>query len=153
MLETPHVMVGAAIATTIPNPIISLPLAFLSHLVLEKVPHWNPHLNTEKKTFGKITKKSTYIVVADSTLALFSGLGIALLKSQNFGQFVVIILACFFSILPDLIEAPYFFLNLKSKFIEKWIKFQKSLQVDASPPPGLATQLITIITSLWWIFK
>lgn len=146
-------MVGAAIATTIPNPIISLPLAFLSHLVLEKVPHWNPHLNTEKKTFGKITKKSTYIVVADSTLALFSGLGIALLKSQNFGQFVVIILACFFSILPDLIEAPYFFLNLKSKFIEKWIKFQKSLQVDASPPPGLATQLITIITSLWWIFK
>jgi len=153
MLETPHVMVGAAIATTIPNPIISLPLAFLSHLVLEKVPHWNPHLNTEKKTFGKITKKSTYIVVADSTLALFSGLGIALLKSQNFGQFVVIILACFFSILPDLIEAPYFFLNLKSKFIEKWIKFQKSLQVDASPLPGLATQLITIITSLWWIFK
>jgi hypothetical protein len=153
MLETPHVMVGAAIATTIPNPIISLPLAFLSHLVLEKVPHWNPHLNTEKKTFGKITKKSTYIVVADSTLALFSGLGIALLKSQNFGQFVVIILACFFSILPDLIEAPYFFLNLKSKFIEKWIKFQKSLQVDASPLPGLATQFITIITSLWWIFK
>jgi len=153
MLETPHVVVGAAIATTIPNPIISLPLAFLSHFVLEKVPHWNPHLNTEKNAFGKVTKKSTYIVIADSTLALFSGFGIALLKSQNFGQFVVIILACFFSILPDLIEAPYFFLNLKSKFIERWIKFQKSLQVDTSPLPGLATQLITIITSLWWIFK
>jgi hypothetical protein len=153
MLETPHVVVGAAIATHIPNPIVSIPLAFLSHFALERIPHWNPHLNTEKREFGKITKKSTYIVIADSTLALASGFAIASLKAQNFSQFVVIILACFFSILPDLIEAPYFFLNLKSKFIEKWIKFQKSLQVDTTPLPGLLTQVITIIAAVWWIFK
>lgn len=153
MLETPHVIVGSAIAITIKNPAISIPLAFLSHFVLEKVPHWNPHLNTETKKYGKVTKKSTYIVIADSTLALISGLIIAFSKSQDIGQFLTIILACFFSVLPDLIEGPYFFLGTKSKFIEKWIKFQKSLQVDTSPLPGLTTQLITIIVCLWWIFK
>jgi len=55
VLETPHVVVGAAIATKIANPFISLPLAFASHFLLEKVPHWNPHLNTEKKnTAGSV---------------------------------------------------------------------------------------------------
>ncbi|BCX14952.1 MAG: hypothetical protein KatS3mg088_635 [Patescibacteria group bacterium] len=153
MLETPHVAVGAAIATKIANPFVSLPLAFLSHLLLEKVPHWNPHLNTEKKTFGKVTKKSTTIVIIDSVSALSLGLWIALSKSSNFEQFVIILLACFFSVLPDLVEAPYFFLNLKSNLIERWIKFQKSLQVDTSVVPGLTTQILTIALALWWIFK
>ena len=49
MLETPHVAVGAAIAASIPNPLIAIPLAFASHFALELVPHWNPHLNTELK--------------------------------------------------------------------------------------------------------
>lgn len=153
MLETPHVAVGAAIATKVANPFVSLPLAFLSHLLLEKVPHWNPHLNTEKKTFGKVTKKSTTIVIIDSLSALSLGVWIALSKSSNFEQFVIILLACLFSVLPDLVEAPYFFLNLKSNLIERWIKFQKSLQVDTSVVPGLATQILTIALSLWWIFK
>lgn len=153
MLETPHILVGSAIAITIRNPVISLPLAFLSHFVLEKVPHWNPHLNTETRNYGKVTKKSTYIVIVDSTLALTSGLTIAFVKSQNTGQSLIIILACLLSILPDLIEAPYFFLGFKSKLIEKWIKFQKSLQVDTTPLLGLFTQIVTIIFSIWWIFS
>lgn len=49
MLETPHVLIGAAIATKVGNPFLAIPLAFASHFVLETVPHWNPHLNTETK--------------------------------------------------------------------------------------------------------
>ena len=65
MLETPHVIVGAAIATKVVNPALALPLAFGSHFILERVPHWNPHLNTEKNKFGKITVVSTKIVILD----------------------------------------------------------------------------------------
>ncbi|MGB9693572.1 MAG: hypothetical protein ACPLYF_01875 [Fervidobacterium sp.] len=153
VLETPHVAVGAAIATKIANPLISLPLAFASHFLLEKVPHWNPHLNTEKNNLGKVTKASTTIVIIDATSALILGLWIASSKARNFQEFAIIIAACFFSVLPDLVEAPYFFLNIKSTLIEKWIKFQKSLQVDTSVVPGLITQITTIAISLWWIFK
>ena len=77
MLETPHVVVGAAIATKIANPALALPLAFGSHFILEKIPHWNPHLNTEKSKFGKITKSTTKIVLADSATALILGSFIA----------------------------------------------------------------------------
>ena len=39
MIITPHFLVGAAIATNIPNPILGLPLAFLSHFFLDFIPH------------------------------------------------------------------------------------------------------------------
>lgn len=39
MIITPHFLVGAAIATNIPNPVLGLPLAFLSHFFLDFIPH------------------------------------------------------------------------------------------------------------------
>lgn len=151
MLETPHVIVGAAIATKVVNPALALPLAFGSHFILEKVPHWNPHLNTEKKKFGKVGAKSIKIVLLDTTLALMSGFAIASLSLPDFRRFAIVLFACFLSALPDLVEAPYFFLNLNSKLIQKWIIFKKSIQVDTTLLPGLATQFLTIIAAFWWI--
>ena len=151
MLETPHVVIGAAIATAIPNPLISIPLAFASHFILDKVPHWNPHLNTELNKYGKVTKKSTRIVIADVLLALVLGFYIASLALPDTAHTTTILLACLASVLPDLIEIPYFFFNWKSEFIKKWITFQKSIQVDATPLPGLLTQVITILAAFLWI--
>jgi hypothetical protein len=152
VLETPHVIVGAAIATNVANPLVSLPLAFFSHFVLERVPHWNPHLNTELKTHGKISKQTKMVVFFDSTLALTSGVIIASLALPDINRFFIIIFACFLSVLPDVIEAPYFFLNKKGKFFDFWIKFQKSIQVDTAAFPGLTTQFLTILAALYWIF-
>lgn len=153
MLETPHVVIGAAIATKVVNPWLSLPLAFASHFVFERVPHWNPHLNTEIKTHGRVTKQSTYIVLLDVFLSLIVGIYIAQRALPDVNRFLIILLACFLSVLPDVIEGPYFFLKVKNKFIDNWIKFQKSLQNDTTVIPGLITQLITIIAGLWWILN
>ena len=151
VLETPHVVVGAAIATAIPNPIISIPLALASHFVLDKVPHWNPHLNTELKKYGKVTQKSTRIVIADVALSLILGFYIASLALPDTAHATTILLACFVSVLPDVIEVPYFFFNWRSEFIKKWIAFQKSIQVDTAPLPGLLSQVITILAAFLWI--
>lgn len=152
MLETPHVVVGAAIATKVVNPALALPLAFASHFILERVPHWNPHLNSEKKNHGKPTKETTLIVAADVALSLLFGFYIAGRAVPNTSHAFTILSACLFSVLPDLIEGPYYFLDMKNKFIEeKWIPFKKSLQVDTDLVPGLLTQFATIATAIWWI--
>jgi len=151
MLETPHVVVGAAIAAKIANPALALPLAFASHFLLEKVPHWNPHLNTETEKFGKPTKKSTKIVIIDASLAVLGALFIATRVLPDNAHFITILAGGFFAALPDLIEAPYFFLNMKSAFIKRWIFFQKSIQEDTTLIPGLATQLATVVAAFWWI--
>lgn len=151
MLETPHVAVGAAIATKIPNPLIAIPLAFASHFALEIVPHWNPHIRTETLKFGRPTRKSTNIIVLDSILALSLGTVIAYQALPNTGHAVVVLAASFASVLPDLIEAPYFFFKSRHKFFDNWISFQKSIQNDTTPLWGLLSQFATIAAAVLWI--
>lgn len=151
MLETPHVAVGAVIATKIPNPLIAIPIAFLSHFILDKVPHWNPHIITETKKFGRPTLKSTNIIIVDCTLALVLGSAIAYQALPNINMAISIMLCSFASILPDLIEFPYFYFKRRDKFYTVWSSFQKSIQNDTTPFWGLLTQLITIFASILWL--
>lgn len=39
MLYTPHFLVGAAILKYVPNPMIGVPLAIVSHVILDLTPH------------------------------------------------------------------------------------------------------------------
>jgi len=153
VLETPHVIIGATLALKIGNPLLALPLAFGSHFVLDKVPHWNPHLNTEIAKLGRVSDKSKAIIAVDIILSLISGLLIASFALPNVNLFLVVLAGGLLGVLPDLVEGPYFFLGVKTKLITRWIKFQKSTQVDTSPLPGLLTQFVTIVAAFWWILK
>jgi len=151
VLETPHAIVGAVIVSKIPNPIISLPLAFASHFVLDMVPHWNPHLNTEIRNKGKISSTTTLIVAADVLLAIISGVAISSLSLPDTTHAGFVLMGAFSGVLPDVVEAPYFFLGWKTKAIEKWLSFQKSIQSDTTPFAGLMTQVATVLASIWWV--
>ena len=151
VLETPHVVVGAAIAVKVVNPALALPLAFARHFVLEKIPHWNPHLNTETEKFGKPTANSTKIVILDAIVGGTALLFIASRALPDSGHALTIIASGLAATLPDMIEGPYFFLGLRSKLIKRWILFQKSIQEDTSIVPGILTQLVTLVAAFLWI--
>lgn len=150
MLETPHAIVGAAIAARIPNPIISIPLAFASHFVLDLTPHWNPHINTELKKYGHVTVKSKAIIFAD---VLFAGMCVLALANAKPEAAMNIFLGSAAGIMPDVVEGPYFFLGIKNKFINMWLKFQKSIQTDVPLIPGIVTQITVIAVALWWFIS
>lgn len=152
MLETPHVIVGAAIATKVAHPILSLPLALGSHFVLDILPHWNPHINREIKKYGKPTKESTAIITTDSIMALSIGSFIAF-QSGSTSQSIIVLLCCFLSVVPDVVEAPYYFLGKKTPVIEKWITWQKGIQNDVSPFWGILSQVAVSVAALLWIIS
>lgn len=152
MLELPHTIIGAAIATKIPNPLISIPLAFLSHFPLDLAPHWNPSLYTETKKYGKPTKKSTKLVILDTSLSLIFGFFLASRVMPDVHHAISIILACFAAVLLDVIEGFYFFLGIRTRFLKNLINFQRRLQWRLSLVPGLAIQGIVIILALLIIF-
>jgi hypothetical protein len=152
VLETPHAVVGAAIAVAVPNPFLAIPLAFLSHFALDMTPHWNPHISTELKKYGSITKQSKNIIYADVALSGLLSLFIASQFSSNPTLSLTILACAFAGILPDVIEAPHFFFHYKTTFIEKWLAFQKSIQNDTTPFWGILTQIITLIAAFWWIW-
>jgi len=147
MLELPHTVVGATIATKIPNPLISLPLAFLSHFLLDLIPHWNPSLYSETKKFGKPTQRSTQFVVLDTILSLGVGFFIASRALPNINQAIIIVLACFTSVVADVVEGFYFFLGIRTKFLENFIKFQHRYQGKAPIIPGIIIQVVVIFVS------
>ena len=152
MLETPHVVVAAAIATKVANPALAIPLAFGSHFVLEMVPHWNPHINAEMKKYGKISEISKKIIAVDVVLSLLSGFYIASLSFPDSTKAITIILSCLVAVTPDLIEAPYYLIGEKIDFlINKWIPFKKSIQSDAPILVGLLTQITIIAAGCYWI--
>lgn len=153
MLETPHVIVAAIIAAKVGRPELALPLALASHFVLDLVPHWNPHINQEVEKTGKVSRKSTTIVVIDATVALIAGSTIALHALPNHSLALTILISCFLGVLPDVAEAPYFFMNLKSSMVKRWIRSHRDLQANASPFWGILTQVALVAAALfWWLY-
>lgn len=142
MLETPHVALGIAIATAIPNPLISIPLAFASHFVLDMTPHWNPHLNTELKKYGHLTKQTLFIIGLDLTCAVLLTIFLA-----NGNMYIY--LAAFAAILPDLAEGPHYIFGIRNKYLQIWINFQKSIQASANLFWGILTQVLVLLGSLY----
>ncbi|MFH1840566.1 MAG: hypothetical protein ABH807_00175 [Candidatus Shapirobacteria bacterium] len=148
MLELPHTLVGAVIATRISEPLVSLPLAFLSHFWLDVIPHWNPNLYTEKLVHGRPLKKSAELVAADTLVSLGAGSFFAWRFWPDWQRIIIIYLACFLAVVPDVIEGLYFFAGVNSRFLVWLVKFQRSIQGKAGKKLGLAIQLMTIILAL-----
>lgn len=152
MLELPHTIIGATLATKIPNPLISIPLAFLSHFPLDLMPHWNPSLYTETEKYGKPTKKSTRLVIIDTCLSLGVGFFLASRVMPDVYHAISIILACFAAVVLDVIEGFYFFLGVRTRFLKNLIRFQRRLQRRLPLVPGLIIQGVVIALALLIIF-
>lgn len=89
MTGTNHALTGAYIAGAIGNPLIFVPVAFVSHFVLDSLPHFG-------EAFGKRKKLSKAVWVVDFTLLLI-GLAILLVTSNW-----LLILGALAAISPDL---------------------------------------------------
>ena len=151
MLELAHALTGGVIAYQIKNPAVSLPLALASHFMIDLLPHWNPHLAKEKKRFGFVSKKTTFLVVVDSLIGLTLGLFLAFRVLPDTKRMFLVIAGCFLAILPDLIEAPFYFLNQKGKFLKKLVNFQGKIQYNAPFWPGMLFQVLYVSALLYLV--
>lgn len=153
MLELPHTIIGAVIGTKIGDPFLAFPLAFLSNFLLDILPHWNPHLNTELKTLGRVSKRTTLIVLADGLSGFVIGSFLAFRFYPDIEKVIFILICCLLSVSADLIEAPYFFFKVKNPFMLKWIALQKKIQTNVSEVPGILSQIIFLVICFWVIFS
>lgn len=143
MLNSVHVVAAAAIVVAVPDPLISLPLAFGSHIVLDTIPHWN--WSPGKTLAGKL------LSVADG----FIGVGLTGVLYWWLGENWVVVAAGLLSMLPDMIQAPYHFWGWKPQWLQVFISWERKRQKWEWMKPwmGVVTQLVTLILSLWIILK
>lgn len=151
MLELVHAATGGIIAYKIGSPLVSLPLALLSHAVLDLLPHWNPSLTKEKKKSGKISSKTILIIFFDCLIGLILGLKIASLALPDTKKAIIVVFGCLAGILPDLIEAPYFFLNKNFPLLKGLISFQSKHQWNVPFVFGVSSQILLLILLFYFL--
>lgn len=143
MLNTVHVATAAAIVTVVPNPVISLPLAFLSHFVLDTIPHWN-------WSPGR-TSRGRAASIIDGVV----GLGLTAIFTQIIGQTWIMVAAGVLSMTPDIIQAPYHFWRWQPLWLKTFIEWERRRQKWPWMKPwmGVATQVAAFAISVWimWI--
>lgn len=147
MTATGHALVGASIASLVPNPAISLPLAILSHFLGDKLPHWD--VMTDK---GK-SKRQIFFQATLDVLVGFLLVGIIFIGYWHSPNPVVILLGAFAAQLPDWLELPYFLFGknfpvaYQNYKIQKWVHdawFDSRLPA----PWGVVTQTVIVLLFL-----
>lgn len=144
MMITPHVLFGASLATAISNPFILVASAFISHFVLDMIPHKDYEITPLKANFYKLV-----IDAGVSAILLFSVIGTLPLEKQ-----ALFALGGFFGILPDGLWMLYRLFNWK--FLERYVEIHNSLHWllitedhKTHLALGLFTQVSISITALY----
>lgn len=153
MLLTPHILFALYLTKIFPIW-IALPMAFISHMIFDFFfPHWNPHIFTEIKKFGKIQRNSLTIIIIDCLTSLGFVFFFSSKVYPNISAISVLFAAAFFSILPDIIEIPYYFFNHRSKLMKKIMDFQHNHQADANIVWGNLSQWGLASLCLYYLLK
>jgi len=132
MLIISHVIIGATIAKAIPNPLVSIPLAFLSHFLLDMIPHAQAPTGE-----GYRPNNKTYIVVV---IDIIASLVFLYFVGLSFEMLIVV----FASVLPDLLDLTRYDRHFYRIFRIAY-DFHDKIQRETYKPIGFITQLLLIV--------
>lgn len=136
MTATAHALIGGAIAASISNPAIGLPLAAISHPLADMIPHFDFGIGWRNKTKLKL-------LIQGSGDLLFG----IILTYLIFGQttdLYYLAAAVFLSEIWDIIQVPYWILNWKFPPFSTFYNFQHEINSKAKLPWGILTQAATV---------
>jgi len=161
MWMTPHTLAGIAIVTKIQNPVISLPLAFASHYLLDFIPHWT----TRPSFHGKEGK----VLFFDFSISLGLGLFFAFQYPFLSSEFLIIIAGAFLANLPDGLRVPQMLKHKKTEKLQDQHfldSFHSKADQDVSVFNGtifkflegkiwvgILTQIVIVLVCLFLIFQ
>lgn len=113
-----HALTGAVIGLAVTNPWLALPLAFLSHFVLDAIPHYDVPGGSNAERID--SRQMFYIQIVGGALLCFGVvLGLFLAHPENW---LLAAVCAFVATLPDLLSYPRF-LSVKQTGVDplhKW---------------------------------
>lgn len=158
MMALSHALVGAAIAAAVPNPLIGGPLIFVSHFLMDAIPHWDFGTNWQGRS-----KAKTGALAIGETLGAFVVAGLLFWGKLSFPYFF---LSFVLSELPDWMQAPWFILfakldggstGNKKSFLYRFFYWNDHIQeyfhTRATYPFGVITQIVTVLFFLILLWK
>jgi len=145
MLATTHSLTSAVIISQLPSPALGLPVVLASHYLLDLIPHWDTGTGLLRGL--KTRRKAFWETVIDLALAFFL-VWLFFQKNQPFSPLLWI--AVILGILPDLLEFPALFFDVRPFPLNVLEKFHNFLHQRAKLPWGLIPQIIIILTIIFF---
>lgn len=136
MTATAHALVGGAIAASIPNPALGIPLAAASHPFLDMIPHWDFGLGWKKK--------DKFVLFLQSFTDLLFGVILTFLLFGNSTDKLYLLLAILVSEAWDLMLMPYLLFNWKFFPFSTFYKFGHATNAKAKMFWGILSQAVTV---------
>jgi hypothetical protein len=146
MLLTVHTIAGAAVGLAVHNPVLSAPIAFATHILLDAVPHWNYPVPKEKSIQGFWQSFGPDML---ATILVSVGLIV-----WFWTVWPLVVWGIAWACLPDFLT-----LYQKAKPWSQWFKWYYKLhnqaQWEVARGPGLAIQafFVAILVSILRILK
>ncbi len=161
MTLTTHAITGAALASLTPNqPLVGFAVGFVSHFVLDAIPHWDYPLASQKRdgdnplnddiVINKDFVKDLFIIGFDGVI----GLLLACLFYIYYLKYSALVILCGIvgATLPDALQfiqikfkhEPF---NTLRKFHIVWI--HSKTRLDSRPFLGILLQIIIIGFVMW----
>lgn len=113
MTLTSHAIVGAVLAASLPaHPVLVSSVAFLSHFVLDAIPHWDYPIQSGSSSGRGFEKGKALIfdfgkVAGDAALGFFLTYGLFMSGLFYTEYSFLIFLGAFFSMVPDGLQFLY----------------------------------------------
>jgi len=146
MFVSVYTLSGIAIATIIPNPLISLPQSFGGHFLLDALPHWNPLDNNSKKRFVNFSAITDFVIAVGICFYFYQ----VLLNP-------LILYSAFLASVMDL--DAFLYGRVYKDYAISWrlfphglSKFHRKIQNETSFLPGVLMQLVVIVICLGLIY-
>lgn len=143
MTATGHALIGLALAAQIPNPVIGIPIAVVSHIAADAFPHWDTGTTMHKKSRKKFIVQS-FIDLGLSFIFPLLLLYVLFPETNLLYAFIMILAAQGF----DWASAPYVFLNWKFPPFSWFAAAQKSFDHKLDKPWGVILQVLILLILL-----
>lgn len=153
MILAPHALAGAAIAVMFRrHPLVAVVAAFLSHFVLDAIPHWAYKLNSIKEDSSQLfgatftPRKGVSKDVFKTGIDFSAGLAIALGVSGMFfpKYFWLTFFGAAAGVLPDFLQVVYYLFPDSPLFYLQWFhkKIHARKHLDSGFFLGFSYQII-----------
>ncbi|MDP2934616.1 MAG: hypothetical protein Q8N59_02535 [bacterium] len=162
MILTPHLLIGAAIGAKTHNLGLIVILALLSHVILDRIPHWD--YPTSGIKYFRQTKNFKTLFIDFLKIAIDALCGILIViflaqKTNQLNNWMFILLGIFFAVLPDIfLFASRILCSEKTadkytNFHHKFFHGPKTEKEGKITFLGLTTEILMIILTILVFFS
>jgi hypothetical protein len=143
MLWLVHILIGMIIGVQFKSPWLIIPIAILSHFILDGIPHWDGNFDKKefKKTKTAVITDTDIIVKFLDVIASIAVISYFYMQSDK----GLMVLGAVMAILPDLSKVGYLTKLRNTKGYMHFIMFHNNIQRETTMKNGLSIQAVCFI--------